>query len=175
MILFSCKNDLQEVKQITFDSELPALKVIDMHTEITDSGKVRILMDANIMQRFENEEEVYDEYPEGIFVQFIENGEVVSRIKSEYAVFYVEDELWEAKRNVVAENLVKEEKLNTEHLNWDMKKEIIYSEKFVRITTQDEVFFGTGFESDQDFNSWVINNPVGEVTIKDEEYAEEDE
>lgn len=175
MILFSCKNDLQEVKQITFDSELPALKVIDMHTEITDSGKVRIIMDANIMQRFENEEEVYDEYPEGIFVQFMENGEVVSRIKSEYAVYYVEDELWEAKRNVIAENLVKEEKLNTEYLNWDMKKEMIYSDKFVRITTQDEVFFGTGFESDQDFNSWVIHDPVGEVNFKDEEYAEEDE
>lgn len=166
---------MQEIKQITFESELPSLKVIDMHTEITDSGYVRIMMDANIMQRFEGEEETWDEYPEGIYVEFMQNGEVVSRIQSEYAIFHVEAELWEAKRNVIAENLVKDEKLNTEHLNWDMKKERIYSDKFVRITTQDEVFFGTGFESDQDFNSWVIKNPVGEVTIKDEDYAEEDQ
>ena len=173
MLLYSCKNDIEEVKQITFNTELPALKVLGLHTAITDSGELKIIMDANIMQRFEKgDEDPYDEYPEGIHVQFMENGDVVSEIRSEYAVYYPEKDLWEAKRNVVAENIVEKEKLNTEHLLWDIKKELIYSEKFVRITTQDEVFFGTGFESDQDFDSWVIRNPVGEVSIIEDEDTE---
>lgn len=173
MLLYSCQNDIEEVKQITFNTELPSLKVIDLHTAITDSGQLKVVMDANIMQRFENgDDEPYDEYPEGIHVQFMEDGELVSEIKSEYALYYPEKELWEAKRNVVAENIVEHEKLNTEHLLWDMKKEIIYSEKFVRITTQDETFYGTGFESDQDFDSWVIRNPVGEVLFVEDENTE---
>jgi LPS export ABC transporter protein LptC len=168
VLFLSCKNDIEAVKQVTFDTDLPSLKVIDMHTTITDSGSVKIIMDAKIMQRFENETETWDEYPEGLHVQFFQDGKVTAQINSEYGIYYADEDLWEVKRNVIAENLVKKETINTERLLWDIKKELIYSDKFVRITTDDEVFFGTGFESNQDFTSWVIHNPVGEVAIKEE-------
>jgi LPS export ABC transporter protein LptC len=170
MLLFiSCKNDIKEVKQVTFDSKFPALKIVDMHTAITDSGRLKVVIDATIMQRFDLDKDAYDEYPEGIHVQMLENGKMVSEITSEYAIYHTEKELWEAKRNVIAENVVKHEKLNTEHLLWNMKEGKIYSDKFVRITTQDEVFFGTGFESNQDFTSLVITDPTGSFSIEENE------
>ena len=59
----------------------------------------------------------------------------------------------------------KGEKLNTEKLVWDQKKQIIYTDKFVRITTKNEVLTGEGMESKQDFSNWVIKKPRGELHI----------
>ncbi len=169
-ILLSCQNDIDEIKEVTFDENFPALKVERLHTAITDSGKLRVVMDADIMQRFEKaDEDPYDEYPEGIHVRFIENGALVSEIQSKYAIYYPRKELWEAKGDVVAENIAEQEKLNTEHLFWDMRKEQIYSDKFVRITTREDTYYGTGFESDQNFNSWVIRKPKGDFLINEDE------
>jgi LPS export ABC transporter protein LptC len=175
-LFLACQNDINEVKQLTFESQLPALKVNDMHTVLTDSGRVRVVMNAPVMQRFEpekEEERAYDEYPEGFIVKFYRNDTVESQITAEYGIYYTEKELWEAKRNVIAQNYVKGERLNTEHLLWDMKKELIYTDKFVRITTSDEVFIGTGFESDQNFTSWSIKKPKGSFVINDEEEKQE--
>ncbi|MFO7879929.1 MAG: LPS export ABC transporter periplasmic protein LptC [Bacteroidota bacterium] len=177
MFLFlACQNDINEVKQLTHKSDLPEIKVNHMHTVLTDSGRVRVTMEAPVMQRFSPEDEDegdFDEYPEGFTVRFMNNDTVESRITAEYGIYYAESELWEAKRNVQAQNYVKQEKLNTEHLMWDMKKELIYTDKFVRITTDEEVFIGTGFESDQDFTSWTIKKPKGSFVIKDEEQQEQ--
>ncbi len=175
-LFLACQNDLNEVKQLTFESQLPALKVNEMHTVLTDSGRVRVVMNAPVMQRFEpqnEDEQPYDEYPEGFMVEFYRNDTVESQITAEYGIYYSEKELWEAKRNVIAQNYVKHEKLNTEHLLWDMRKERIYTDKFVRITTSDEVFIGTGFESDQNFTSWSIKKPKGSFVINDEEEQQE--
>ena len=60
------------------------------------------------------------------------------------------------------------EKINTELMYWDMKKELVYSDKYVRITTEDEILTGDGFESNQDFSEWKILKPAGVISIKDE-------
>lgn len=49
-----------------------------------------------------------------------------------------------------------------------MKAERIYSDKFVRITTEDEILYGEGFESNQEFTNWKIIKPTGSIKIKDE-------
>ncbi|MGM0649955.1 MAG: LPS export ABC transporter periplasmic protein LptC [Bacteroidota bacterium] len=172
LLFFACKNDMREVNQITYETELPELKINELNTVITDSGTIKIVMDAPVMQSFkaENKEQSnYDEYPEGLTVKFYNNDTLESKITAEYGIYYSKQQLWEAKRNVVAKNYVKHEQLNTEHLFWNMKKEKIYTHKFVRITTKEEVFIGTGFESNQDFSNWTINNPKGSFVINEEE------
>jgi LPS export ABC transporter protein LptC len=76
----------------------------------------------------------------------------------------------EAKKNVVVIN-EKNEKLNTEHLIWNEKTKKIYSDEFVKITTPDEIIYGTGFEADQDFSRYKIMNIKGTITVKKSDYA----
>jgi LPS export ABC transporter protein LptC len=172
LLFFACENDISEVKQITYETELPTIKINDLHTMMTDSGQKRVVLDAPVMQSFKPEEQdasPYDEYPEGLTVKFYNQDTVESVIKAEYGIYYAKQQLWEAKRNVVGKNLVKDEQINTEKLFWDTKNERIYTDKFVRITTKEEIFIGTGFESNQDFSSWTINNPKGSFVINENE------
>jgi len=60
----------------------------------------------------------------------------------------------------------KNEKLNTEKLEWDEQTGKLYSDQFVKITTPEEIIMGTGFEADQNFNSYRIFKVTGTITVK---------
>jgi hypothetical protein len=72
----------------------------------------------------------------------------------------------EARNDVVLINKLGE-KLNTEHLIWNPKKEIIYSEEFVKITTAVEIIWGEGFESNQSFTNFKIKQIKGTILVED--------
>ena len=78
-----------------------------------------------------------------------------------------EDELWRAWDNVILNNIANGERLNTEELFWDPKNEKVFTEKFVQISTKDQVLLGEGLMADQDFSSWQITKPTGELTIEE--------
>jgi LPS export ABC transporter protein LptC len=97
---------------------------------------------------------------------FNELGEQNSSLVAEYALQMVAKNLWEARGDVVVINS-KGEQLNTEKLFWDSRKEIIYSDEFVKITTPEQVIMGEGFTADQNFEEYEINRPTGTINIDD--------
>ena len=60
----------------------------------------------------------------------------------------------------------KGERLNTEKLIWDERNELLSSDRFVKITTAEEIIFGDGFEANQDFSRYRIFNVKGRLTVK---------
>ena len=46
--------------------------------------------------------------------------------------------------------------LETEKLNWNKQKEEIFTDEFVKITTDNEVIFGQGLVSNQNFSKYTI-------------------
>ena len=75
----------------------------------------------------------------------------------------------EARGNVVVINYKTGERLDTEELIWDQAKELIYSYKFVKITSEDGVLYGDTLLADQDFSKRRILHPSGEIEVKDDE------
>jgi hypothetical protein len=71
------------------------------------------------------------------------------------------------KDSVIAIN-EKNEILETELLYWDQDKGSVYTDRFVRITSEDQIVMGTGFESDQRFVNWKIRNVSASFYLKDE-------
>ena len=60
-------------------------------------------------------------------------------------------------------------KLETELLYWDMKKEIVYSDRYSRLTSGDQIIEGNGgFESDQQLYNPVFKNVTGQVEIPEQ-------
>jgi len=74
----------------------------------------------------------------------------------------------EARHNVVVENIEKGERLNTEELFWDRQKEFIYSNKFVKLTTGEQVITGDGLTSVEPFDELIILNPKGLIEVNEE-------
>ncbi len=160
-MLVSCQPDLKTIESITSEDNLPVETARNLRIVYSTHAQVQMTMEAPIMKRYEGEKS-YMELPQGFLMIFFDSlMNETSRISAKYAIQYDDDQLIDARNDVVVENIENNEKLNTEQLIWDQKNEIISTEKFVKITTEDEVLFGDGFESDDRFTSWVIKNPRG--------------
>ncbi len=161
-MLFSCKNDYQEVMDNANFEQRPSQEAIDIDILRTDSGRVVFKMQAPLLKRFtELKENPYEEFPNGLTITtFSDYPNVESYISCKYAIHYIDKELWEARDDVVAIN-IEGDTVTTEQMFWNMKEERIYSDKYVNIRRNNEVMHGIGFESNQTLTNVEINQFKG--------------
>ena len=168
-MLFACKNDLKEVAAMDFSDTVPDISARNIDFTFSDSAMVQIRLTGPVMHAYEGEDP-YMVFPEGFMVEFYDSVlNVTTTITGLYGIHYREKKFMEARHNVVVTNFETGERLDTEELIWDMSKEIIYSNKFVKITSEDGVIFGDGLEAEQDFSKRKILNPSGEIEVKEDE------
>jgi LPS export ABC transporter protein LptC len=169
--LFSCqKNEIEKIRAISDTGMVPDVSISDPEIVFTDSGRKEIEIIAPQLKQFKLEKDPYTEFPKGLNVFFYDvKGDIKSKISANYAIYYEDDKLWEARHNVVAVN-EKGEVLNTEQMFWDQEKRIIFSDKFTKINSGDEIFTGkNGFTAEQDFSKWRLKGSSGTVQIEENE------
>jgi len=93
---------------------------------------------------------------------------VNTSLTAKYAIRYEREQKMEARNDVVVVN-IKGEKLNTEKLIWDGIRRKIYTDAFVKITTDDQILMGNGLESDETFSEYEIKNLTGTILLKNGE------
>ena len=166
----SCENDIATIKAMHEDLNIPTQTGTNVEITYSDSGQVKGKIIAPELKRFSRENDPYYEFPQGLKVLFYRHdGTVESHIQANYALYFEKQELWEARNNVVAKNERTNEQLFTEHLFWNEKEEIIYSDQFTRIINDDGTFYGEkGFEAVQDLSKWKLKRSKGTVNVKDE-------
>lgn len=165
-MLFACSSDLEKIKeiQITADENFPVETLQNAKLMYSDSAIVRVILNATQMDRYLGEEP-YLEITKGLKVQFFNtSGRKESELTAQYAKIDEEKNLMEAKNTVMVKN-ENGDILETEHLLWNEKTEMIYTEEFVKITTKDEMIFGEGLESNQNFTKYTIKKISGTVTL----------
>ena len=86
-------------------------------------------------------------------------------MSANYGMYYSKKDEMMVRDDVAIVN-TKGELLNTEELTWKRREGKIYSDKFVRITTPDEIIYGTGFEAKQDFSDYTIKNISGTIKVE---------
>ena len=161
IFLFSCSNDLETIKEISIQNQsvFPVETIKDFEIIYSDSSKVRVLLSASIMNRF-NHEKKYVEIEDGLKVQFFdESGKKESELLSDYAIIDEENDVIQAQKNVVVRN-VNGDVLESETLNWSQKKQEIFTDDFIKITTDNEVIFGQGLVSNQNFTKYTIKKII---------------
>ena len=105
--------------------------------------------------------------PEGVEMEIYDTlGNISTSLTSNYAIDRAYNQLMEARDDVVVIN-AKGEKLNTEKLIWNQKTNLITSDVFVKITTEEQIIMGEGLESNQDFSRYRILKPRGIINIEE--------
>jgi len=166
--VFSCEKKSVEIQKIDI-LILPSQVGKDIKTVYTDSGKMQLVLNAPLMESYEKTENPYTEFKSGINVLFHDGQkEPVGSVSAKYAKYTDSKNLWELQDSVVAINENKE-KLETELLFWDQKKNIIYTDRFVKITTEDQIIQGYGLESDPRLSKRRIKNLSATIYINEEE------
>ena len=156
---------------ISENDTLPTMSSLGVTTLISDSGITRykivteewVINDKKIPPYWAFEKGVYLEKFDTLF-------HIDASIKADTAYYYEKKKIWELRSNVQIQSQ-RGDKFETELLFWDEKKEKVYSDKFIRISQEDKVITGYGFESDQNLTEYQIKNTTGIFTVEDKNPA----
>lgn len=167
IFISSCENKIPVIPKSDLLT-LPSLTVKDFKTTLTDSGRVQLKMSSPLVEKYDKAEPPYAEFRTGIKVVFY-NGKdsAQAKVTSKYAKC-TDNNLWELRDSVVVIN-DKGERLETELLYWNQEKDLIYTDRFVKIKSEDQITQGIGFESDSHLNRRKILRVTADIYLPNEE------
>ena len=162
VLLLSCTLK-EKAKPIVYEGPLQQAENITMH--YTEKEKVKVMMQAKKVNELKNGDQ---EFPEGIYLEFYDaTGKMTSTIRANTAYKFKLENKWRGRGKVEVVNIEKGQQLNTEELFWMPATKRIFTDKFVTITDQKDVIYGTGLVADQDLAHYTIKNPNGLVEVKE--------
>jgi LPS export ABC transporter protein LptC len=166
MIILSCENKISQIPKSDLLT-LPSLTGKDIETVLTDSGRIQLIMTSPLVEQYDKSDKPYSEFRFGLKV-IAYNGQKdpVASVTAKYGKC-TDNNLWELRDSVVVIN-ENNEKLETEVLFWNQQKDLIYTDRFVKITSEDEVIQGIGFESDSHLSKQKIKKVTADIYLKDE-------
>ena len=163
ILLFSCK----EQEPVTFDFEqVPVQVVHDMQILQTDKGLAEMRMHAPLMKRYnfvkDSVEQSYELYTDGFFLDaYTEDGQLETTVTANQARHVTTEgkESWSAFGNVVIVNHIKGEKMETDTIYWNKEERQIYTDCYVKLTSDSGLLQGFGMTSDDRARNSVILRP----------------
>ena len=168
VMMLSCENKIDLIPKSDLLT-LPSLTGIDIETVFSDSGLIQLIMSSPLMEQYDNNDSPYSEFRSGIKVVFHDGQKVpVGSVSAKYGKYTNDDNLWELKDSVVVIN-ESNDMLETEILFWNQEEDHIYTDRFVKITNEDQTIQGFGFESDSHLNNRKIRKVSATIYFKDEE------
>lgn len=139
----------------------PVLSAKDVVTHYSDSARTKVILRAPIQWEYQDGDR---EFPKGIQIDFYDEQQRNStRLTARYARYERTQDIYVAKEDVVVTDLIEHKVLNTEELRWSRPKAKVYTDKFVRVSTQKELLTGIGLEAAQDFSWYRILQPTAET------------
>ena len=164
ILLFGCKGKKsakEEDVQNMMTQQSENLRLV-----YSQNGNLSYRFETPLLERYELAREPYMEFRKGVKVEAYNDTThlVESTLTANYAIFLENQQLWEAKGNVVATN-AQGQKLETEQLFWNQKSKRIYSNVDSKVTQKDGVILGEGFESDEQFQDFIFRRPKGKVAV----------
>jgi len=170
VMLFSCSNNTQKVRDFLANKNLPVGTAKDAYHVYKDSGRITSKLITPVMFDFSNRKEhPYSEFPNGIkIINFEKNGKDSITITGNYALSYNKTSISEIKGNVVVVNHTDKTRLETEQLFWDEKTKYFVSEKAFKLTKESDTIFGIGFESKDDLSKHVSKKTTGKLETSEE-------
>lgn len=166
--LYACTPDVEKIQTIIQANDSLMPQTADTVEIIySDSGRVKAILQAPLMEKYRGEEQVL-EMKRGVSARFLNSeGKEENYLSAGYGIHYPHKRLITL-RYAVNVSSSKGERLETEELHWNQETGKIYTAKHVKITTPDEVIFGDGFESNQNFTEYKIFKIRGTAKLKDE-------
>jgi hypothetical protein len=163
--LFACGDGEKNSSLTKKDALIERAKEVEIL--YSDSAIVRIKVQGPTLWSHLEKDNLYDEFPDGIKMDFFnEKKEPSSVLTGKYALRYPTKNQVIIRDSCVWKSIGNQETLESFELIWDENLKKVYSNKLVVITTPTEKIWGYGFETNQDFTRWKINKPQGRLAVE---------
>ncbi len=165
VMLFSCNNNVQKVRDFLADKNLPVGIARDANHVYKDSGRISSKLITPIMLDFSNRDEhPFNEFPNGIkIINFDKNAIDSVTITGNYAITYSKTSISEIRGNVVVVKHSEKSVLKTTQLFWDEKTKYFVSEKAFMLVKENDTIYGIGFESKDDLSEHLAKKTTGKL------------
>lgn len=161
LLTSSCRESVDVSVLQVYDG--PVKSALNIHLMQSDSAILRSEISAAKQLEFATGDL---EFPEGIEIKMYEkSGELGTIIRADKGYFIRSKNLYKGVGNVQVENLIEDQKLQSEELFWNQREKKIYTEKFVTIQDKQTIFNGTGMEADDSFKEYEIKHPTGKTPL----------
>ena len=166
ILLFSCADkdagraSASEETMMTEYSE-------DLSVVMSQNGRRSYHFVTPLLEGYSLAREPYREFRKGVKITTYQNDSLTTVdavLTANYAIYYENRELWEAKGNVVVEKS-DGKTLYTQQLFWNARTKKIYSNVDSKVVQGQDVFIGEGFESDDKFEKWSFRKFTGKLTV----------
>lgn len=160
-----CSTDINEVNAITDSEHLKKEEAKFVVILYSDSAKVNVRITADKMIRHLDKKNPRDEFPDGIFVEFLGvSGKPYSWLEADRAVRYEKSSEVIAQGNAKFYNRKKETLTSTE-LIWNESDQKLRTNKFVQITQpmKGDTSYGFGFEANEEFTQFEIKSKTSSI------------
>ncbi|MCX8490197.1 MAG: LPS export ABC transporter periplasmic protein LptC [Cyclobacteriaceae bacterium] len=153
----------ETAKPVIYEGPLREAENILMN--YTENDRMKAILKAKKIFDYQNGDQ---EFPEGIYLEFFDKtGKLTSTLRANTAFYFKGENRWRGRGNVIVKNIEKGQQLNTEELFWKPDTKKIFTEKFVTITDENDVLYGTGLDAFEDMSNYNIKNPTGTMEVKD--------
>lgn len=172
-VIFSCEGNLEDVRKMDIPEDAPQAIGRGIHLKYTDSGILTARLRSDLMKDYSNKEFPYQEFPEGVQVEFYGEENEKNTVTADYGVVYEETGLIDLQGNVV---IITSDstRLMADQLYWDQNRNWIFTDRPNTIQFENgAVNKGQGFDSNQEFSNFRSRSNVGVQIIKDKEETEE--
>ena len=169
ILLFSCSEQRAEASSSAEEAMMTEYSE-DLSIINSQNGRRSYHFVTPLLEGYTLAREPYREFRKGIKITTYQDDSLSSVdavLTANYAIYYENRELWEAKGNVVVEKS-DGKTLYTQQLFWNARTGKIYSNVDSKIVQNNgrDVFIGEGFESDEEFKEWRFRRMKGRMEVE---------
>ena len=143
---------------------------------MSENGRRSYFFKAPLLEGYTLVKEPYREFRKGSEITTYQDDSLTTVdavLTANYAIYYENRKLWEAKGDVV---VVKSDgkTLYTQQLFWNAQTDKVYSNVDSKIVQNNgrDVFIGEGFESDEEFKDWRFRRMKGRMEVEMKQSAD---
>lgn len=162
VVTTSCKDDAGlGTARMDTSALIPTMLTRDVETLISDSGVTRYRIVTPIWYVYDEVDEPYWRFPEGLNLDKYDNFfRTEATVRADSAIYYKRKQTWQLDGHVSISNVINE-KFLTQQLFWDQRTHKLYSDSFIHIERTDRVLEGYGFESNEQLTRYTIKKVSG--------------
>ncbi|MBR1706011.1 MAG: LPS export ABC transporter periplasmic protein LptC [Bacteroidales bacterium] len=172
-VVYSCKGRLSVADRLDLD-ETPLQTVDSMFFVQTENGRLKMRVEAPVMEVYDKDTCSYDLFPQGLSVYgYAEDGSLETTIVSREARHdkskVTDAEQWSAFGHVVIRNIIKQETMETDTIYWDRKNQEIYTDCYIKMYSPSGYMQGYGMRSDEMARNSIIMRPFNSYGVVEQD------
>ena len=159
MLFLSCGNSLEEIKAVSIEEDGPDEISINITLLFSDYGKSKLKMKSPLIHRYYLEDDQMKlECPKGMEVVFYDSlQQIESILTANYGLLLSDQQFMQVKDSVVFKNNQKDT-LYTESLDIYFQQDSIFTDKYVKVSSEKGVIAGQGLTSNTSFTNYTLNS-----------------